>query len=231
MYVQQKNLTKFIACLMIRSAWADLADLASTWETQQLFVVWMVHLLGTMRTEFWQHQFHAGVKRCVRNVSTAYGRKHLWNEMQINGNNMLRLQIWTQMRKCKRKFCIATLHFTCGNYYYQMMSWMWDMIMSHNYYSLGETLRFITITCKSSAFLIHWDVGNDCIIYRRYSHNLPYYRNVETLSLFSPLVGFMGISKYIDPAVVYLFGNGRWRQMLVLFCRCIVWVTIVSLAI
>lgn len=83
------------------------------------------------------------------------------------------------------------------------------MNMFHNYYFLGETLHFITVICKSFAFLIHWDVGNDCVIYRPYNHDLPYFRDVQTLSLFSPLVGFMGISKYIDSAAVFLFGSGR----------------------
>lgn len=83
------------------------------------------------------------------------------------------------------------------------------MIMSHNYYSSGKTLHFITVICESFAFLIHCDVGNGCFIYRQYSHDLPYFRNVQTLSLFSPFVGFMSLSKYVDSAVVFSFGNGR----------------------
>lgn len=146
---------------------------------------------------FGQCKFHAGVQRPVRNVSTVDVWKHLRNEMQINGSNMLRLHIWTQMRKCKRTFCIATLtsHVLITTNHDILMCRMWGIVMPHNYYSLGEILHFTTIVRESFAFLTHSDVGNDSVIYLQYNHNLPYFGSVQALSLFSSLVGFMGISK------------------------------------
>lgn len=82
-----------------------------TWKTERLFVMWMVNLMGTRRMELWQHMFHAGVKRCVRNNVHSLCLETFTYEMKCKSVavNMLRLQIWTQMKKCKRKFCIATL--------------------------------------------------------------------------------------------------------------------------
>lgn len=78
----------------------------------------------------------------------------------------------------QKKVLYSNTHFTCGNYYYQiwhiLMSRMWDIIMSHNYYSLDETLHFITIVCKSFVFLAHWDAGNDCVICCQHNHIVPY---------------------------------------------------------
>lgn len=85
---------------------------------------------------------------------------------------------------------------------------MWDFITPHSYYSLGETLHFITIICKSCTFLPHWDVSNECVIYCQYNHNLSYLRNVQTVSSFSSLLAFVGISKCIDSEVLFTFGSG-----------------------
>lgn len=81
--------------------------------------------------------------------------------------------------------------------------------MSHNYYSLGEILHFITVVFKSLAFLTHSDIGNDSVIYCQQNHNLPYFRNLQILSLFSLPVGVMGISKCVYSEVLFMFGNGR----------------------
>lgn len=85
---------------------------------------------------------------------------------------------------------------------------MWDSITPHIYYSLGETLHFITIVCKSFTFLPHWDISNDCVIYCQYNHNLPYLRNVQTVSSFFSLLDFVGISNCIDSEVLFTFGSG-----------------------
>lgn len=86
---------------------------------------------------------------------------------------------------------------------------MWDTTVSHSYYSLGEILHFITIICKSFAFLTPSDVGNDSVIYRQQNHSLPYFRNPQILSLFSFPVDAMGFSKCIDSEVLFMFGNSR----------------------
>lgn len=196
-----------------------------SWETELLFVIWMVNLKGTLRTEIWQHEFHAGVKGYVRIESVAYVWKHLWNEMQINGNNMLSLQIWTQMRKCKKKALHGNTHFTCGNYYYQIgYSNVQNLGHPHGLPLLVLVQNFTTIVCNSFAFLVHLDEGNDCAISCQYNHNLPYFNKVLTLSLFSSLPGFMGISKCVDPALWCLLGSGRWRRVLVWFHCCVVWI-------
>lgn len=128
-----------------------------SWETEQLFVIWMVNLKATLRTEFWQQEFHAGVKGYVRIMSGTYVWKHLWNEMQINGNNMLRLQIWTQMRKCKKKALHSNTHFTCSNYYYQIWhSNVQGLRHEHVRQLLLLGQNFTTIVCTSFAFLTHW---------------------------------------------------------------------------
>lgn len=93
-------------------------------------------------------------------------------------------------------------------------------MMSLDEHSLGEVLHFITIICESFAFLPRLDVGNDSAVYRPYNPYLPYVRNVQTLSLLSSPAGLMGISKPIDSEVAFMFGSGRRRQMLVLFCYC-----------
>lgn len=105
----------------------------------------MVNLMATMMTEFWQCKFHADVKGCVGIVSTAYVWKHLCNEMQIDGHNMLKLQIGTQMRKCKTKALHRNTHFSyvviITTKYDILVSRIWDIITSYNYESLGKFLQ------------------------------------------------------------------------------------------
>lgn len=64
---------------------------------------------------------------------------------------------------------------------------------------------------QSFASPAHSDVANDCVIYCQYNHKLPYFRNVQTLSLFSSLVGFMGVSKGIDSQLLLLTVAGEGR--------------------
>lgn len=80
-----------------------------SWETESA----LCHLNGDLNdcSEDWACETlsYAGVHRRMRKVSMADVRKDQWNGMQINGSNMPGLQIWTQMRKCGRKFCITIL--------------------------------------------------------------------------------------------------------------------------
>ena len=181
---------------MVRSAWADLASAVEKQSHSLSFEWWLEWLLRGLN--LWNVEFHAGVHRRMRKVSMADVRKDQWNGMQINGSNMPSLQIWTQMRKCRRKFCITTLtsHVViiatkCNI----LIRRTWGIIMSHNYYSLGEILHFITIVCGSFAFLTHSDVGDVSVTYLQCNHNLPYFGNLQTLSWLSSLAGFMGISQ------------------------------------
>ena len=103
------------------------------------FEWWVEWLLQGLN--LWNAEFHAGVHRHTRKGSMAHVRKDLWNGMQINGSNMLSLQIWTQMRKCRRKFCITTLtsHVAIlATKCYILIGRTWGIIMCHNYHSLGE---------------------------------------------------------------------------------------------
>lgn len=75
--------------------------------------------------------------------------------------------------------------------------------------SLGEVLHFTTVVCASFAFLPHVGIGNDSAVCRQDNPNLPYVRNVQTLSLLSSPPGLMGISKPIDSEVVFMLGSGR----------------------
>lgn len=169
---------------MVRSAWADLASTVEKQSRSLSFEWWLEWLLRGL--SLWNVELHAGVHRRMRKVSMADVRKDQWNGMQINGSNMPGLQIWTQMRKCGRKFCITTLtsHVViiatkCDI----LIRRTWGIIMRHNYYSLGEILHFITIICGSFAFLTHSDVGDVSVTYLQCNHNLPYFGNLTDIIL------------------------------------------------
>lgn len=159
-----------------------------SWETEQIFVIWMVNLMATMRTEFWRCEFHVDVKGCVGIMSTTYVWKPLWNEMQTDGNNMLRLQIGTQMRKCKMKALHRNTHFTyvviITTKYDILMSRTRDIITSYNYDSLGKFLQ------PSYASLLHfWHIQMKGVILSLTVHIIKTFvtfSTVHTLSLSSP---------------------------------------------
>ena len=118
------------------------------------FEWWVEWLLQGLN--LWNAQFHAGVHRHMRKVSMAHVRKDLWDGMQINGSNMLSLQIWTQMRKCRRKFCITTLtsHVVIiATECCILIRRTWGNVPQLSF--LGWNLHFITIVCRSFAFLTH----------------------------------------------------------------------------
>lgn len=99
------------------------------------------------------------VSSCVRKASTASVWKHLWNEMQINGNNMFRLQIWTQTRKCKRKFCITTLisHVVIITIKYDiLMSRIWDILCPT---IITPSVKFYVLSLSYAVFCISCSLG------------------------------------------------------------------------
>jgi hypothetical protein len=113
---------------------------------------------------FCSYKFHGGVKSCVRPTSTLCVWAHLWDEMQINDNSMLRLQIWTQMKKCKRKFCISILisHGVIITISHDMvMSRTWDLAQL-----LLLALSFTFYSYRVQVFCIaSLGVGNDSVIH------------------------------------------------------------------
>lgn len=106
-----ENLTRLIACLMVRSAWADLASTVEKQSRSLSFEWWLG--MTAWGLSLWNVELHAGVHRRMRKVSMADVRKDQWNGMQINGSNtgFANLDTNEEMRK---EVLHNNTHFTCG---------------------------------------------------------------------------------------------------------------------
>lgn len=144
--------------------------------------------------------------------------KHLWNAMQNKGNNTLSLQIWTQTEKCKRKFCIAALIsrvVIIALRYDTVMSRMWGVPQL-----LLLTPSFTFYCCSMQVFCIPCSpVSNESAIYSSCNCN-PYFGSMQTLFLFSSLLGHVIFLNASRLNLLFTVGHGWKSQVQVLFHRC-----------
>lgn len=136
--------------------------------------------------------------------------------MQISGSNMLRLQIRTQMRKGKRKFCIATLasHVVALTSKYDILTRrMWGLTVPLHY--ISPWVKFYILQ-PSPASLLHFSSSRmqvtilsfifwiiiTFLILEAYGHYL----------CFLPQWVLWVFLDGITSEPLFTVGNGRWRQ-------------------